>query len=351
MAGYKKLFLPFLGLLFTILISLPGCNNLQERTPANSYSPPASTELPISTRLSISHPPKLGETAELTYSVNVRDIAGLGQPKESLADSRAWVEFIWVNTQGSYLEAKYGLEVPANEVLVSGNVAWSGNALETPDVELTSTVQLPREGIWIIYGYFSGEGWKAPYKSRMAVAASLMAAAVVGTPEFSSGPLAYLGNFPYGEVAKPTPDDLNPVVMELDISRPPRVGEEVTITCRISSLYDVPDFTTELRFFRRTGERIPADSVLVKGFTKWDFDLKAGNPIEVSATVKFSEAGDWRIGAYGNSLQNIQNQYFGFADNLQMNVGSDKGSFGWQEQPVGNPTSPCSGTSTVTPPR
>ena len=192
-------------------------------------------------------------------------------------------------------EAKYGVKVPAEKVVLSGNSTWSGSGLENRDIKLDATIQFPEEGYWIIYGRFTGENWTAPYESRMAVVVTRDAAGVVGTPEFNSGPLARFGDFSYGEPAKPSPSELHPVTIELDISKPPRAGEEATITYRIDSLNDISDFSTELRFFRRSGERVSADKLLVKGEAITELDLKAGVPAEISATVVFPDADDWRI--------------------------------------------------------
>ena len=307
------------------------------------------TNLPVHTRLKLSQAPRLGETAELEYSasLNVQDLLGIGKSEASLVNSRAWLEFVHTRIQGSYAEAKYGVKVPAEKVVLSGNSTWSGSGLENRDIKLDATIQFPEEGYWIIYGRFTGENWTAPYESRMAVVVTRDAAGVVGTPEFNSGPLARFGDFSYGEPAKPSPSELHPVTIELDISKPPRAGEEATITYRIDSLNDISDFSTELRFFRRSGERVSADKLLVKGEAITELDLKAGVPAEISATVVFPDADDWRIAVYGVSPENIREKTAGAGDGIELTVASDIGSFGWKYQKI-MPSPPPSGISTVT---
>jgi hypothetical protein len=303
-------------------------------------------------QISLSKAPKLGESAELTFHVAPRATQGSIEAERNLENSRAWVEFVWANTQGSYSEAKYGVQVPTNEVLVKGNLTWSGNARETKDIDLVSTVQLPREGFWKIYGYFSSANSTMPLRTQRAVIVTKDAAGILGTPEFSSGPLAYLGNFSYGTVSKPTLDERHPVTVELDISKAPRAGEEATITCRVASLGDVPNFSVELRFFRRSGQRVPADNLLVSGNGTWSFDLKAGTPVNLSTKVKFPDPDDWRIEVVGNSLENINAHMAGFADYIPLSVRTDKSSFGWEERPItGTGTFPPGRTVTGIPPR
>ena len=337
----SKVFLFLFVLLCAILLSLQGCDISQEQTPANSYSLPPATEPPISTRLAISHAPKVGETADLTFTIKVNSFTE--QTKERLAKSRAWVEFVWVNTQGSYSEAKYGLPVPLEQVLVSGNLNWAGDAFEAREIGLSSTVRLPREGIWIIYGYLSGENWNQPQESRMAIAVTKDTAAIMGTEEFRSGPLAYLGNFPYGQAGRGTLSELHPVIMELDISKAPRVGEEAILTCRISSLHDVSNFSTELRFFRRRKDNsiltITPASLLVNGVAEREFNLQANETVEFSATIKFPEEGDWWIYAEGISEEDRTNHTGGYADNLRMTITGEKSFFSWQERQIAKPVS------------
>jgi hypothetical protein len=219
-----------LGLILSSAL-LAGCTSPTSSTEAPETTTPESpttfpiTKLPYKADLSLSQAPKTGETAEMNYhiSFHVDDFLSIGKTKDSLKRASAWIQFIWTKTQGSYAEAKYGVKVPTEQVVLNGNPSWSGNAIENNDIKLSTTIRFPEEGYWIIYGRFTGEGWAAPCESRMAVVVTRDAAGIVGTPEFKSGPLARFGDYSYGELTKPSPSELHPVTIELDISKPPRV--------------------------------------------------------------------------------------------------------------------------------
>ena len=196
--SYKKIAILFLFILPSILLSLPGCDSSKTHsrptagtlieaspTPSESASPAETSPTPtpvltptvapststptpigdnvdIAFQVAVSPAPKLGETAELVFSVLFppNPIFHRIPDERSLVHSRAWVEFYWTNTQGSYSEAKKAVPVPLSEVLVSGDLSWEGNAggmVGTGGtINLLSKVQLPREGVWKIKGFFSG---------------------------------------------------------------------------------------------------------------------------------------------------------------------------------------------------
>jgi len=350
--SYKKIAILLLCILPIILLSLPGCESTEiSPTPTISASPtettPTPTESPnitpsptpdmspqptkdyLGRSLTINPPPKLGQTAELTFTlgtINPYDFSN----RQSLVNARAWVEFYWTNTQGSYSEAKKSVPVPLSEVLVSGNLSWEGNALTTSSITLHSTIQLPREGVWKIMGFFSGEGWSKPADYRIMVAVTKDAAAIMGATDFKSSPVAYLGNFSYGLIGTRTLDEITaPVIVELDISKAPRVGEEAILNCRITSLHDVPDFSAKVNFFK-DGIKTSGDNLLVQGSLEWFGDLKHGQPVELSASIKFPEEGNWEIRGGGNSLENEANHRGGYADILQITIEDDLSFFGFR---------------------
>lgn len=323
----KKIF-TLLLVLAIILLLIPSCNGTETDSPPTSPGEPAG---PYEIILSLSPLPKLGETAELIFITKINFLPG----PEYLANARAWVEFSYANTKGSYSEAKYAVPVPLDEVLVDGELTWEGNAIGIMPLELTGTIQLPREGVWKITGYFSGEDWEKPFKKERRIAVTEDAAAIIGTEDFKSGPLGYLDNFNYGHGVKRVPDErFDPVILELDISKVPRVGEEVILTCRILSMIDAPDYSVQISFTRRLEDnsilKIPGDSLLVDGNLKWEGDLKKDEPVEFSASIKFPEDGDWEIMALGDCPTNDKLE---FAYRVKMNIAGDKGSFGWEGYP------------------
>jgi hypothetical protein len=297
---------------------------------------------PIRSHLSISSAPKLGETAELSFMSNVDAslLRDYDQDKlDNLANAQARVEFYWTDIHGSYSEAKHSVQVPASEILGDRYLNWAGNALQSKDIALKNTIQFPREGIWDIRGFFSGMSGSTQYPvDHVKIAVTRDAAAIMGTPEFKSCPLAYLGGFPYGAAAggEAVPNELRPVIMELNISKAPLVGEEAVVTCRIDSLHDVTDFSAQVIFWLKNEKsflKIPVEQVLVDGDLGWTGDLKQGQPVEFSATVKLPEYGYWDIYAYGNSLENESNHMDGHADNIYMTVGNELSYFSSETRP------------------
>jgi hypothetical protein len=209
----------------------------------------ASDELPYRTdsSLTVTPLPKLGETVELTFTIKVVRSDDKNQPYAGLARSKASLDFYWTNTQGSYSEAYSFVQVPVEEVVESGDFPWQGSYKD--GLTLRSQVKLPKEGIWSIQGNFSGEGWLAGAGTRIEVAVADGTAAIMGTEEFKTGPLAYLGNLTYeGGVWPPAmPNEMYPVSLGLDIAKAPRAGEEVNLSCRIRSVISVPEIASSRR--------------------------------------------------------------------------------------------------------
>lgn len=339
--NHKKLFILLL-ILPIMLLTGSGCNGLKtgstlEEHPepsangSESGSTPTDPQGPFTIDISFSELPKLGETSELTFTTSIHYLP-LSIDPQSMANAQAWMEFSYANTRGSYSEAKYAVPVPLDEVLVSGELTWEGNTDESWSLELNGTIQLPREGVWRLTGFFSAEGWEEPFMKERWIAVTEDAAAIVGTQEFKSGPLGYLDNFPYGHISgKRIPDErFDPVILELDISKIPRAGEEAAVTCHILSILDVPDYSVQISFKERLEDysilRIPGDDLLVDGNLEWEGNLEKDKPVEFSVSIKFPEDGDWEIMALGRCPTNDKLE---FADIVKMNITGDRGYFGW----------------------
>jgi hypothetical protein len=346
----KILFVPVV--VFALIFLISGCNTPEDQTSPTGISstPPISiqnntpmpTIAPIGNSLWLSRAPTLEETAELTYTLNIRDDA-LGYFGQSLAEAKASIDFEWTDIRASYSAAKHTTPVPLSEVLVSGDVNWTGNALENRTAKVIDCqIQFPREGIWKINVHFTD--WDTGF---LQVAVADGTAAIMSSQEFSASPLGYLDNFPYGRwTDRVLNESSDPILLALDISKAPKVGEEAILTCRITSLQDVPDFPTNITFSTwqkaTTGTPIPGTELLVKGDLAWRGNLKAGEAVEFSATIKFPETGDWLIHGQGSILTNGT----GSADEIKMTITRDRGSFGWKSYPSSVPNATIPGVPT-----
>jgi hypothetical protein len=201
--------------------------------------------------------------------------------------------------------------------------------------------------VWEITGYFTGEGkdptaslgkQERPLTDSLRIVVGKDAAAAWGSRELSTGPLSYLRNFSYGQTTgqadKPVlSETLYPIAPRLDISKAPRVGEETVLSCKIYSLDNVNDFSTQI-IFRKTidggrFEGISGDKLLVNGSLEWQGDLNKDQPRQFSSTIKFPEAGQWLIHVQGESPAVKK---AGIANEIRLTVGKNKSFFGWEKR-------------------
>jgi hypothetical protein len=321
-------------LILFIVVASSGCDMLHGTPDKYFTMHSGDINQPVQVTLLLSQAPKLGETTDIVLTSYIHILFQIDP--QSIANSRAWVEFTWANIYGSYSDAENAVSISADEVLVNGNLTWAGSIGLKDRLELRSTVKLPREGVWAITGYFTGEGWQKPLTTQMRLAVTKDAATVIGTREFYSGPLAYLGYIGYGQGGdrRLGLSEIHPEIMLLDISKSPRIGEEAILTCQIYSLYDVSDFPVQVTFEKRTGGRqtkgVSGDILLLNGLLNWTGNIKRDNPTLFSATIKFPEEGDWAIHAQSDYLINGQP---GLADNLRLHISDKLSYFGWMESP------------------
>lgn len=327
-------------LAFIIIFSTPGCGIIG----SNSAPSPIVENHNSGISLTLSKPPKLGDTAEITFKAFLKYFTWVYYKNipQDTAKTRMWIKFTRANIKGSYSEAKYAVEVPLEQVLVKGDLSWEGNPFQNGDViELHSTIKFPQEGVWLISSYFSGENKDPtaylgtvdkPIEEDIRLSITKEAAAVWRSRESRSSPVAYLNNFSYGQLGRPTlSTDLHPIITELDISKAPKVGEETLLTCHVSSLYDIPDFSVQITFRKRTDgdrtEAVPENNLLINGSLSWKGDLKKDTPPQLYATIKFPESGDWWIHVQGNYPATDRP---GIADEIKLNVNRNRGYFGWE---------------------
>ena len=206
------------------------------------------------------------------------------------------------------------------------------NALENKEITLHSQIQLPKEGVWQIRATFSGQDWTSVPSFTKSIAVADGEAVSMVRRYLESSKIAYIGYFPYGNGYQKILDEEHaPVILELDIANAPLTGEDTLLTCRITSLNDVPDFFTHIRLFKRHQIKdIPSSSFLVNGSLEWQGELKKMTPVEFSAVIKFPEEGEWRIYAEGNSLLREEMELSGFEDKIKLTVTDEKSYYGWK---------------------
>ena len=290
---------------------------------------------PVDLTLDISPMPKLGETVEVTFTVEVKDLwdsLWMGQTVDTISNAIASINFFWTDIHGSYSDAKKRIQIPHEDVFVDGKLNWEGNALENREITLHSQIQLPKEGVWQIRATFSGQDWTSmPSFTKYIAVADGEAVNMLGG-DLESSKLAYIDYFSYGGGGQKILDEERaPVILELDIANAPLTGEEALLTCRITSLHDVSDFFTHISLFMRHEIKdIPLSSFLINGSLEWQGDLKQMTPVEFSAVIKFPEEGEWHIFAEGNSLSREEMELSGFVDNITLTITDDKSYYGWK---------------------
>lgn len=314
-----------------VIIIVSGCS-ITKNSPAKSFVAHSGTlNDPVQVTLQLSRAPKPGETADIILASYIHAPTFQIDP-QNLDSMHAWLEFNWANIQGSYSEAEMAVPVSWDEVQVKGDPSWQGTIREGETIELHSTIKLPREGVWAISGYFTGEGWQKPVTTQMRIAVTKDAAAIIGTPDFYHSSLVYLGYIGYGQGDDRTLSlsKSYPVILILDISKAPRPGEEVTLTCNIHSFYDISDFPAQITFMKRIDSnnliKVSADNLLVNGSLNWTGNLPKGAN-QFSTVIRFPEEGDWEIHVQSDYPMNGQP---GFADNLRLHVSNNLSYYGWK---------------------
>jgi hypothetical protein len=322
------------SLILVSILLFTACNANPNSTSQASTNLSATTTHIPHLNINISSIPKLNEATDLDFTITIQTL-DLGKQKEGLVNARAWIEFYWINLKGSYTEAKYGVKVPLEDVLVSGDTSWQGNALKEYQIKLHSSIQLPQEGLWKIVGYFSGENWNQPLKSstKVVLLDGISAKYDRFSQEFKSGALGYLANFNYGDIGNRTPNEnTSPIVIIPNISKAPKMGEKATITVQINSLHDVPDYSAKIEFRKNEVGWITASDIVESGIPTWTGDLKANQISQFSIDIKLPDTGEWDIYVEGNSRENEINLQGGYADSIQLTITPTLSYFGWMER-------------------
>lgn len=321
---YKKIFILLLILPVTLLL-LPGCTTSQDESSVQSQ-PWVETRPevpPTEVTLKISHAPKVGETAELTLTVDTNWSTG-----KNVGHGRAWLEVSRVGISGSYQESKQKIEIPVSNILVSGKTSWDVTLTERETVELHSTIRFPSEGIWEVTGYVEGDDWEGPTGDWIRLAVEHDRAGIYGSEAYRAGELEWMKDYA-PEIGLRL--DI-PVTVMLDLSKPPRLGEPVELAWSIVSNDDSEKVRVRIEFklMETGGARatiLTSESMLVEGDLQWEGALKKDTPVSSSATIVFPKEGDWEITLY---CTDAGISSMGHAV-IMLNVTEERGRWGWVE--------------------
>jgi|GEM_PF-2292486 hypothetical protein len=270
---------------------------------------------------------------EKKVSDNISQVEGEFVPpgQEKKASDKPKHEKINLTVEHLDLKTRSLKEVPLEGVMVGTSLNWEGDMTGEP-MQFSATIKLPYEGCWSIFA-------RSTYNPR-----DIDSVAVQVTEDASM--FGCEKDYrPSGSYSFPiNPSQRWPVSVELDIPKPPRLGEPAQLTWSLNSIRDIDGVISEVQFYRMEGTnwvRVPAEDMLLEGDLSWKGSLKKGNIVDFSATVKFPREGDWGISAIADSY--AEQEPINASSGLFLHVEKDKSRWGWtepHEKPFDGPPAP-----------
>ena len=93
-----------------------------------------SKRWPVTVEFDIVKPPRLGEPFQITWGIStIRDIP----------EASGGARFI-------RMEGTKEISIPAEDVLIKGDVTWKGSLKKDNPLAFSATVKLPEEGDWVV---------------------------------------------------------------------------------------------------------------------------------------------------------------------------------------------------------
>ena len=210
---------------------------------------------------------------------------------------------------------------------------WEGALTPDAPLEFIATVRFPEEGIWEITGYFDDidPGFYNCRSRAVKLAVQTDRAGIYGSEAYLAGELEWMKDYSPTRADSPdTPNNDYPVIAELDLSKPPKLGETAELTWSITSIKDFENANVWIEFrlleAESSREITPAaESILVEGNMEYEGAIAKGVPVSASAIVKFPSEGDWEI-----TLRFFASKdSFNAGDSIFLNVTEDRGRWGW----------------------
>jgi hypothetical protein len=120
-----------------------------------------------------------------------------------------------------------------------------------------------------------------------------------------------------------------PITTRMQLSKAPLLNETVALTLTVSSALDAPDTTAAIL--------LPRGATRVSGELEWIGNLKANEPRNLYATIKFSQEGNWTL--EGRALHQLKGgDSWGDAARIYLHVSQDNSHVGFGEsQPLATP--------------
>jgi len=351
---HKTRLLLLITMLFAaIILLITGCDSSRKEEETTSQIEDTQIETPpegepAEITLKLSHAPKVGETAELTFTIDVltsglkpitkvwieferydpslRYPLGRGRTKERnlerLSDRSDPSDFYYVQLKKKAAEQPETL-VPQELVMVSGDLNWEGSPLKEGDkVRLSATVRFPEEGEWLVNAWWAGEEYlHVRTRLRLTVAED-------------SGVFGWPSDY-QPAMAERVSDEEHPLNVHLHIAKAPRLGEATELTYSITSIRDVAEAKAQVVFYvmEKGGwkqTQVPIEDILIKGDLSWEGSLEKDTPVQFSAIINFPLEGDWSVELLGTSPEDSG----GCGDSLFLNVTKEIGRFSWVERHI-----------------
>ncbi len=290
-------------------------------------------------KLNLEKAPRLNEPVKLTCIRETKNLIPPGQLKKIsdnttgqniLSDNESEINFVppglekpkkeKITLKFKRIDPKtcYVIDVPAQEVIVGGNYKWEGDITGQP-LEFSTTLKFPYEGNWAMYAESAADSWDM---SDIFINISEESGSFDIPPDYR----------PRTNPGPDIPSQYEPITVELDIPKPPRLNEPVQLTWSLNSIRDVDGVIGKVEFWHlqgTTGEKVPTEDMLIEGDLTWTGSLKKDKPIYFPATVKFPLEGDWSIRAHGDSFAEqlpINSSY-----PLFLHIDKNKSRWGWTE--------------------
>ena len=120
---------------------------------------------------------------------------------------------------------------------------------------------------------------------------------------------------PFGSEQAPS----TPILVHLTMPYAPKLDEVVEVSLEIVAYQDAPGTEAEIR--------VPAGARLVSGNPRWEGDVKAGSPVSLNVTIKFTQEGEYSLS--GVALRPVNaDMVWGDDDWVYLTVRRDAGFFG-----------------------